>query len=253
MLRTPHRLRWVPWISGSSLIRPPAAREPQAQLDVLDGRRAEAPVVEAVDLDEGVAPHRPQAGPEGGRDATRALVDVVVEHVPKGRHRPVQRGQVVVGAEDRDQLGLRLERGPDPGEHVGVHQHVRIDEHEDRSLRPRGARIARGGWAHARRRVDHDHLVGRVVGGEDRVHAAIHRGRAVGRGHDRAVGRRGPVGDQRPRGMGERLGVSRGGAGHARFARQSGHGAVRVSPPNLMSTVTAIQRARHHLGSSASP
>ena len=74
---------------------------------------------------------RPEAGPERRRLACALLVDVVVQEVPKLRDHARVGGGVVVGAEDRRQARIRIERRPDPAERIGVREHVRVDEDDD--------------------------------------------------------------------------------------------------------------------------
>ena len=144
------RFRCVPWISGSSRILPPPLESLRAEVDVLDRRKRIALGIEPAGGAKRVRADRPEPGPERRRLAGALLVDVVVQEVPKLRDDARIGRHVVVGAEDRRQRRIRLERRADAGERVGVREHVRVDEDDDvtgrvldarRSARPPGRRL----------------------------------------------------------------------------------------------------------------
>ena len=91
---------------------------------------------------------------------------------------------VVVGAVERGERRVRVERGADPAEGVGVHPHVGVDEHQHVAAWPgRRRRCGR------RRRpsagsVDDDHLVGGLARRGDGGHGLGEGGGLIGRWDD---------------------------------------------------------------------
>ena len=71
-----------------------------------------------------------------------------------------------------------------PGEGVGVDLDVGVDEHDHVAGGPRDAGVAGAGGRQRRRAVDHDDLVGRVVGRRDRGAGTAPAWGAVGRRDD---------------------------------------------------------------------
>ncbi len=162
----------------------PPCVQPHTQLDVLDARLRVALGVEAAGGDELGAPHGSQAGPERLGLTGRAGVDVVMEQVAKARGEAGRRRVVVVGAEDRDQVGGE-EVPLDSPEGVLVHLDVGIDEDDHIGFGLVSAGVAGRGGAAVGRVADDDQLVRRSLARLDRGQAARQRGGPVGGRHDR--------------------------------------------------------------------
>ena len=193
----------------------------------------------------------PEPGPEGGGDAPGALVDVVVEHVAKSRDDAVHARAGRRRSRRPPPVGLGLERRPDPREHVVVHDHVRIHEDQDRALgRAAPALRAAAGPIPAGESTTITSSGGSAAAGSPP--RTVDRGRAVGGGHDHAVGEPGALGDRASARRARASSASAEAEPPRPLCAQSGHGAVKDPLPNLMSTVTPIQRARHHLRGLAS-
>ena len=155
---------------------PRSARgEPQAELEVLDGRRRVAVGVEAAGGEEGLTPDRAETGPERLRRPRSLLVHVVVEEVAEARHERGVGGVVVVGAEERVEARVGGEGRADAREGVAVRLHVGVDEQEDVAGRAAGTLVPGGSRPGRRGRIDDDHLLRRLVGGSDRGQAAGER------------------------------------------------------------------------------
>src|SRR5439155_1561585 len=91
------------------------------------------------------APDRAETCPERGGRARSAVVDVVVQEIPKRRHHSRVLGVVVVGAEERGELGLGVEGSADALEGIRMDDDIGVDEHEDLAGRPRSALVASRG------------------------------------------------------------------------------------------------------------
>ena len=150
--RSVHSFRCVPCRRGVEH-EPSLAREPAAELDVLDRRARVALGVEPADRARRrrvrTAPRPAQKVPAV---AGRALVHRVVQQVAEPGHDPVGDDEVVVRAEHGHQAGVGGERRTDPRERIRVHEHVGVDEHDDVPRRPVGAGVPRRGGAGAGRR-----------------------------------------------------------------------------------------------------
>ena len=160
--------------------------EAHAQLDVLDRRERVTVLVEAVNSEERFAPDSAETGPERRRDTRALMVDVMVEQVAEVGDDAPPAGVVVVRSEDGSELGIVLERLPDPRERVGVHLDVGIDEDDDVRRRLPCAEVARGSRTEISRLVDDDHLLGSRGSTVDRRHDALERRAPVGRRNDDA-------------------------------------------------------------------
>jgi hypothetical protein len=145
--------------------------EPHAQIDVLDRRAREALLIEAADRDEFIPTDCAQSRPEGGRRASRHLVDVVVEEVPEVRNDAACARIVVVRPEERCQRGIGRKRSLDPRERVGMHRDIGVDEHDHVPARAFGPGVPRRCRPRAAWSVDDDELLRRVDGGFDRLDA----------------------------------------------------------------------------------
>ncbi len=106
--------------------------EAHAQLHVLDAGAVVRLAVAAV-AEEDVAAHRAAAAPEGAGLLTGVLVGVVMKQVLEAADNGRVLGRVVVGAEDGVGRIRRREVIKHAADGVGVHQHVGIDEEEDRA------------------------------------------------------------------------------------------------------------------------
>lgn len=152
-----------------------------SELDVLD-RRMGIPVgVESADVVEHGVPHGSEAGPERADISRRALVNGVVEQVAKPGHDLARSDEVVVGADDSDEVVIQSECLANPRKDVGLDNDVRVDEDDDIGLRLEDARVAGLRRSGAARRADNDDLGGRIVRCRDRSEAAVKGGRIVGR------------------------------------------------------------------------
>src|SRR5207248_7026086 len=122
----------------------PAARpgHTKAEVDVLHGRVRKAGCVEAARGVESIPADRPEAGPERRDGAGAGMVNVVVEEVAERRDQGWVLGLVVVGAEERCELGVGLERATDATERVGARDDVGVDEDEHLARRARRALVA---------------------------------------------------------------------------------------------------------------
>jgi hypothetical protein len=159
------------------------AREPAAELDVLD-RCVRVPVrVEPACRPERIDADGAEAGPEGDRVARGALVDHVVEEVAKARDRAAREDTVVVRPEDADERRVTGERGADARERIGVHENVRVDEDDDVGGHPLRALVPRRRRPDLGRARHDDDLLGRLGGVADGLEAAPERRMAV-RGRD---------------------------------------------------------------------
>ena len=185
----PHHLGQCPRLQVGSLDRGiqhdscALAIEPHTEVNVLHpGQR----FVESPGGVEGGPADRPEAGPEGADAARRRVMDVMVEQVAKSGDRPGRLRIVVVRAKQGGQPRVRLEFRADAGERIGVHDDIRIDEHEQLMARPLGPKVACRRGYRAGRPIDDDELLGRIVRLSDRRHAAVQRRRPVGRRDDHA-------------------------------------------------------------------
>ncbi|OLT14681.1 hypothetical protein BJF78_17800 [Pseudonocardia sp. CNS-139] len=113
-------------------------------------------------------------------------MDVVVQQVAEGRDGAAGL-DVVVGAEERGQVRLGLERGLDPGERVGVHLDVGVDEDEHVTGGAAGAGVAGVAGGEVGGTVDEHDLVD-VARAVERGQAPGQRRGAVGRRHDHGEG-----------------------------------------------------------------
>ena len=171
------------WIERDA---PPGSAETCTEVDVFDRGVRKAAFVEAVDAEEGIAPYGAKARPEG-RGATRTgLMDVVMQQVAKVGHDAALSRIVVVRAEDRGQVGLGLERPPDPHERVRVHLDVGVDEDENLPARTLRAVVARAGRSATRGLVDDDDLLRRRGGCVNCGQYRSERRRPIGGGDDGA-------------------------------------------------------------------
>ena len=149
-----------------------------------------------------LAPHRAEAGPEGLRLARGAGVDVVVEEVAVLRGERRVRRVVVVGAEDRRQLGVGGEAALDQRQRLRVHLDVGVDEDQHVGLALGGAEVARPRRSGARRLFQHRHRVGLAGAGFQRRQTALEGRGAVGRRDDDAKAGGGAARRARVRGRG---------------------------------------------------
>jgi len=158
--------------------------EAETEVDVLDRRVRIPSRVEASDRGKNLAPDRAETCPERGGRARSAVVDVVVQEIPKRRHHSRVLGVVVVGAEERGELGLGVEGSADALEGIRMDDDIGVDEHEDLAGRPRSALVASRGRTGRGRHRDDDHLLGRLLRGADRGHATVEARRLVRGGDD---------------------------------------------------------------------
>ena len=103
-----HSFRCLQRRSGTRTIRAAARRQAKSEVHVLDVLPFGT---EAPGRREGVASDRAETGPEGRRVAARLLVHVVVEEIAIPADAGLPGRSVVVGAEQRDQPRLALQKG----------------------------------------------------------------------------------------------------------------------------------------------
>ena len=118
------------------------APQPHAQLDVLDARPREAPASKPPAASKASRRTAPSPAQKVSAGPARVGVDVVVEQVAEARSEAGRRGLVVVGAEDRGQVGVGGETALDPGERVGMDLDVGVDEDDHVASTARGAGVA---------------------------------------------------------------------------------------------------------------
>ncbi len=128
------------------------ARQPVAQLDVLDARALVARV-EPAHREEDIPPDRAAAGPEGRRLRVRGLVDVVVEEVLVLREEVRLARAVVVRSEEGAQPRVGAEGPQHQPDRLGTDGHVGVDEEEEFTARDGRAQVARRGRAGPRPRT----------------------------------------------------------------------------------------------------
>ena len=152
----------------------------------------EALGIKAADGLEGAAADCTDPCPEGLRIARAFEVDLMVKEVAKARDGAWGLRAIVVGAEDRVEAGIGLERRLDPPEGVGMDDDVGVDEGDQLALAPSGARITRRGGAGARWLGDAGERLGGTFASSDRIQAALKAGGLIGRRND-AVDPHGPT------------------------------------------------------------
>ena len=155
-----------------------------AELDVLDRRPLEAPLVEAAGGVERLAADRAEAGPERLGRTGRARVDVVVQEVAKARDELRRGGVGVVGAEDRVEAGVGVEaRAQDGAARRGGPRRRRRRTRRS-SPPPRATPALRAAAGPLPRGVVDDLDLVRLVAARERGEAARQRRRVIGCGDD---------------------------------------------------------------------
>jgi len=116
-----------------------------AQLDILNRRAGEAPLVEATHAIEGRSHDGTAARPEGSRLSVACLVHEMMQEVPISGHQSRRRREGVVGAEHGGDFSVAIKKCLYPPNRVVGYDNVGVDEEQNLSSRVSGPVIARGG------------------------------------------------------------------------------------------------------------